>query len=358
MDHADVVIIGGGIAGFAAAYHLTSHKFSVTLFEKSDHACSGASGNPQALLNPFVSLQDTIGARFMREAYDQSISFFEEHALAVGFQQKGIIHVPIQGKYQRYIEKKAKVDDSAIAIISAEEASERASVSLSGKVLFYPKSGTLPPTQLASFYKSQSAEKLKCFFSESAKIEKNNHDELIVSSTKRKISCKVILLASAYEAANEPLTSRLRLEAVRGEVCFLPTLPAIEKLSVPIACNGYLMPQQEGLHLIGSTYDHGEFDLEPSFEKQKQLGERISKALPSLFSSNPVVQKLQGRVSFRTSTHDRLPYIGALSEGVYATLGHGSRGMQTSYLAGKLIAEALSSQEAIPEAVLPSRLAN
>jgi glycine/D-amino acid oxidase-like deaminating enzyme len=47
-------------------------------------------------------------------------------------------------------------------------------------------------------------------------------------------------------------------------------------------------------------------------------------------------------VSFRTSTHDRIPYIGAVDPrypGLFVTVGHGSRGLLSSMVGGELLAD-------------------
>jgi len=49
----DVIVIGGGLAGIAAATHLTQASRSVTLFEKAAVVpCSGGGGKVRAAFNP------------------------------------------------------------------------------------------------------------------------------------------------------------------------------------------------------------------------------------------------------------------------------------------------------------------
>jgi tRNA 5-methylaminomethyl-2-thiouridine biosynthesis bifunctional protein len=46
----------------------------------------------------------------------------------------------------------------------------------------------------------------------------------------------------------------------------------------------------------------------------------------------------RGRTSLRATTPHRLPYVGAVSEGVWVSIGHGSRGMLSAPLAAEVIA--------------------
>lgn len=351
----DAVIIGAGIAGLAAAYHLSSENLKVCVFEKRSDFCQGGSGNSQALLNPFLTLIDSPAAQFMNDAYRESVNFFESNEDSIGFNQTGVIHIPVQGKYQKLIEKE---EGELYRALNGHDARILSGVDAIGSVLLYPQSGFLSPRKLAEFYINESRENLKIYYDEEAKILKDYSGSLLVATDRQKISTKIVIIASAYEASKEESASHLRLEQVRGEICFVPQTAESSKIKIPLAFNGYLMPAVDGFHLLGSTYDHGEFSSETQLEKQIHLGGRLTKALPFLFKQNPVNEKLQGRVSFRTSTHDRLPYIGPLTdEGIYASLGHGSRGMQTSFYAGKLLAEHILLKKPILEAVLPSRLA-
>lgn len=349
----DIVIIGAGVAGLSAAYHLCSQNLKVCLFERQSDFCQGGSGNSQALLNPFLTLLDTPAASFMSDAYAESLNFFKEHKEKIGFNQTGVIHLPVQGKYRKLIEKK---EGEGFRAINKEEATNLSGVFIDSETLLYPQSGYLSPRKLAEFYISQSRDRLFIYLNEEAFIS-NAGKSIIIKSKNHEVETNNVILASAYEASKEKIANKLKLEQVRGEVCFLPITKESSKLKIPLAFNGYIMPPIDGFHLLGSTYDHGEFGAETYFDKQQHLGDRLTKALPSLFSENPVKEKLNGRVSFRTSTHDRLPYIGPLENGVYASLGHGSRGMQTSFYAGKLLANYILSKKAIPEAVLPARLA-
>lgn len=351
----DAVIIGAGVAGLAAAYHICSEKLKVCVFEKQSDFCQGGSGNSQALLNPFLTLIDSPSVNFMNDAYRESVSFFESKEEQIGFNQSGVIHIPVQSKYQKLIDKS---EGEFFRALSVSDAKIISGIDLSSSVLLYPQSGFLSPRKLAECYISESEGNLSLFCGEEANILSYSKENIIVASSRRKISTKIVILASAYEASKETRASHLRLEQVRGEICFLPQTNESSKLKIPVAFNGYLMPAIDGVHMLGSTYDHGEFNPDTQVEKQMHLGDRLTKALPNLFKENPIKEKLQGRVSFRTSTHDRLPYIGPLAdEGIYTSLGHGSRGMQTSFYAGQLLARQILSKMPIPEAVLPSRLA-
>jgi tRNA 5-methylaminomethyl-2-thiouridine biosynthesis bifunctional protein len=64
-----VAIVGGGIAGAAAAAAFTRRGIEATLIERSDRLASGASGNPAGLVMPRLDRGDTPAARLFRAAH-------------------------------------------------------------------------------------------------------------------------------------------------------------------------------------------------------------------------------------------------------------------------------------------------
>ena len=66
---AHIAIIGGGIGGVTLLHHLRNAGYKTTLIEKEPHILSGASGNPAAILDPYLSLGESIEKSFYLRAY-------------------------------------------------------------------------------------------------------------------------------------------------------------------------------------------------------------------------------------------------------------------------------------------------
>jgi tRNA 5-methylaminomethyl-2-thiouridine biosynthesis bifunctional protein len=71
------------------------------------------------------------------------------------------------------------------------------------------------------------------------------------------------------------------------------------------------------MHIDGDANPRPEDDRENFYRLQRLLSDFVSDA-SELHS---------GRVSWRATTQDRLPLVGKVAEGLYTSIGHGSRGV-------------------------------
>jgi tRNA 5-methylaminomethyl-2-thiouridine biosynthesis bifunctional protein len=97
---------------------------------------------------------------------------------------------------------------------------------------------------------------------------------------------------------------------------------------------GYVMPATQGRHMVGATFQRDDADLAPRDEDDRTNQWRLARLLPA-WGDRPLQP---ARVSVRAATPDRLPLVGMLAPGLYASLGHGSRGLTCAPLCGELVA--------------------
>src|SRR5690606_21066407 len=70
------LVVGGGIAGCASAHALLRRGWQVTLVERHDHLGAEASGNPQGILYPRLSVEDSPLALFARTALCHALGVY------------------------------------------------------------------------------------------------------------------------------------------------------------------------------------------------------------------------------------------------------------------------------------------
>jgi tRNA 5-methylaminomethyl-2-thiouridine biosynthesis bifunctional protein len=126
---------------------------------------------------------------------------------------------------------------------------------------------------------------------------------------------------------------------VRGQLTYVPGTE-FEAPRVVVLRGGMVLPPVDGVCMVGASFDIDDDDPSPRAESHAGNLERMARILP--FSQD--VKNLQGRVSFRSVTPDRLPVIGQLGESIYGAFAYGSRGLVWAALAAELIASQLEGE--------------
>lgn len=94
-SRADVVIIGGGIQGTSAAYHLAKLGVPDIVLVEADIVGSGSSGRSAAMILLQMSREMTI--RMSQESFKEYMSFADEFGAEIGYKPTGYLHLATQG---------------------------------------------------------------------------------------------------------------------------------------------------------------------------------------------------------------------------------------------------------------------
>jgi tRNA 5-methylaminomethyl-2-thiouridine biosynthesis bifunctional protein len=191
----------------------------------------------------------------------------------------------------------------------------------------------------------------------------------------RTVRAEHVVIAASHQATQLSQTAWLPLEPIRGEVWLMAGTEPFP-LRVPIAASSYFIPQVDGRRmLVGATYRHNDLTEAPEPEGWRALLARAEGVPP--FAN---LVSVSSRVSFRASTHDRLPYIGAVPNfesalagmnqkrsgskliealpyrNLWISAGHGSRGFSSAPLAAAILADQIGgASEKSAHPVDPSR---
>jgi tRNA 5-methylaminomethyl-2-thiouridine biosynthesis bifunctional protein len=346
-DTYDVLVVGGGLAGTSTAYALAQRALKVLLCESEPRLASKASGNAWALLMPYVATQSSPPGRLYAEGFNFThnllTSTFEG---LVSYHEVGAIQLPATKRLSRILTETVPfVGNSPIRRVSAQEGSDLAGVTLLTASFFIPQAGYCKPARIAehlatsfpshiSISLGRSLEDLRWIDSKWSALFNDGSANSFTN----------VVLCGAHDIQRLPLTSWVPLEAIRGQTTQTVTTPSSSRLRTVVSYDGYITPQQEGLHFIGAHYRHDDFDTEPKDLDTQEILARLYRTLPDISD----LKVASSRVCFRASTHDRMPYIGALPNNdgphLFINAGHGSRGLLTAPLGGEIIARLIDGQ--------------
>jgi glycine oxidase len=354
-DANDVVIIGGGAAGCAAAYYLGLAGICSTIIE-GDAVASQASGYAAGLLNPLQGsdIPGLLGPLAM-ESFKMHHSLAEELPAATGIDYESRIVTQV----------KMAMDESEIPDLEATfrifdgvpgfEAQRLDSAelhSLEPRLGPWVISGVYTKGNVGlDSYKytlalAAGAEKLGATVRPGIVrgLERSGGRVTKVLLEDGEISCGALVLAMGpWSRMAEPwLGAYIPVDPLKGEI--LRVEPSGPPLAHDFSGGGSsLYPKPDGLVWCGTTEEWRGFDRQPLESTRQTLMERAARLMPDL---------AQARLSLHTAclrpvTPDWLPIIGKPPgyENVILATGAGKKGIMLSPGFGKAVADLISSGE-------------
>lgn len=345
------LIIGGGIAGITAARALAARGWRVMLLEKENALAQGASGNPAGVLFPRVSKQWNPATQFYWTAYAfmlRQLACWRAAGLDIPGKQCGMLYSPpIEKKRRQLREHALGLPPEVLRWVEAEEASALTGLPLSEDGLWFGQGSWVDVRALCEVLVQHPNITVQCGV-EVTGLEAFTHP-LPNPPPKRgrgvgtcwrarymnggSFEADIVVLANAAAARQLPQAAHLRLAQNRGQVTFLPEEAVTSPLRAIYCRRGYVLPSHKGMYTLGATYDHDDLDCGLRPADHTENIQQLQDTAPGWIRQVP--ERLDGRAALRTTTPQRLPYIGCIAEGLYVTLGHGSRGLLSAPLAAK-----------------------
>ena len=384
----DVIIVGAGLAGGCTAYALAKRGLKVSILESGSELAPKASGNRLALITPYITDKASPRETLYSTGYNFSLQMLEElpHSSDI-FRQCGALQLPTSARLNKLLTSTSNiVGASDVLRVSAHEASTISGVEITHPAFFASNAGYIEPKRLIKGLLEEYSEGISVYYSTEARaIERDEQVWRITTNTNQTLSARVVVLAGAHETAALPLTSWLPLEAIRGQTETIPTNASLGTLRTALCYGGYLTPSTGDIHMLGALSRHNDGSVEPLASDTEAIFGDAQAMFPSLnLSRHGAIP----RVCFRTSTPDRIPYIGRLPnfaeirkkaaqyrsgtnlkkhlgiewlEGIYVSVGHGSRGLLSCPLGAEIIARTIVGEELgelslVSDIVSPARL--
>jgi len=371
--HTDTIVIGAGLAGVCTTYALAKRGARVQVIEAAASAAEKASGNRFGLLTPYISTRPSPLETLYSQGFYFSTTWLQNDSQFKDlFHQCGALQLPSTDRLLKTLTDEAPISGPIkINRIDPSLSNEISGIQINSKAYHIPEAGFISPRDLIA--RIFTTYKASISFAPNRRAVSLNRDGAawkVMCQDGSQLSAANIVICSAYEASQLSLTSWLPLEPVRGQTVSIPPTADSAPLRCVLAFGGYLTPAIDGSHFLGAHYRHSDTNEQPSANDTGEIIERCNSWLSALrfLSTNTI----HPRVCFRTSTIDRLPYIGALPdfhamqqeasqyqpgtdiqkrvpirsiEGVHVHLGHGSRGLLSCPLGAEILARRIFGEE-------------
>lgn len=369
------IVIGGGIAGCAAAHALAQRGISVTLVERAPQLASAASGNPRGILHARFGAGGDLLHRFVLAAYGHVLGLLDEVMPVDGVSRAecGLLQLACKAVEVKRLSRLAAQDWPAhlMQFVDAEQASQLAGVEMRYDAAWFPAGGwVVPPKLCAALARHPSIEsrfghEVECLERPGAIWRASGHD---AQGGTWHAEADVVLVCCAHSARKLAQFEHFPLIPVRGQITLAQATEASRALQSVVCGDGYCAPAVGGAHVMGATHA---FDDESTEVHELDHAENLSKlaeyapalrhaldqdaggahrAQAGMIEDNQGGQQaahpalIGGRASIRCSAPGSMPLVGEVEQGLYCSLAHGTRGLLTAGIAGEVLASKICGQ--------------
>ena len=375
---ARALIVGGGLAGCAAAWALAGQGWCSTVLERHPEIASEASGNPAGLFHGTVNAQDGVHARLHRAAAlaarEAVQTALDRHGVPGSAQGLLRLETSLELASMQAMSLRLGLPPDYVQALGASEASALAGIALTWPAWFYPSGGWVQPAGLARSFLERAASRVE--LRTAVEVHTLRHDGtlwwLLDAQDNVIDRTATVVLANAGEALRLLGAPVWPIDKVRGQISLLDAGPGAGGFvwpRVPVAGAGYLLPEVAGHAIFGATAQRGDDDASVRLEDHVDNLARLEKLIGHRLDVDAT--ELQGRTAWRWSSRDRLPVIGAVPDvtprlgarldqprfvprlpGLFVFTALGSRGIGWSALGAQVLASIIAGAPVPLEASL------
>jgi gamma-glutamylputrescine oxidase len=356
---ADVAVLGGGIAGCAAALHLAKRGYRVVLLEARGiaYGASGRSGG-QTIFGLAVGqqkLEREVGREDAHRLFDLSVealdltqSLIREHAIDCDYRPNHL-HLAVKPRHVRELEQWARElrDEygyGSARLVNRAELPEHVHSDRYLGGLLDPRSGHLQPLKYTQGLARAAETAGAVIYENSEVLRYEDGAEVRVHTAQGTVRCAhFVLCGNAYIGAVAPTLSRrilgvgtyiIATEPLGEERArsLLPSNAAVADINWIL---DYFRRSQDHRLLFGGRVSY-------SSVQPPRLAESMRKRMVRVFPSLMDIKVANAWGGYLDITMSRAPDFGRLAPNVYYLQGFSGHGVALAGLSGKLVSEAVA----------------
>lgn len=335
------IVIGAGVAGASAARQLARRGIEVTVFER-ERPAAGGSGNPVGIVRPEPGGPANPVTEISAAGSSWLMRWVARHADAVRHDWCGVLRIARDERKREKMAVQAEVVDAGwLRAMSLDEAVQHCGAMPADSGFYLPRAGWVaPPTLVAALLDHPQIVVRSGSAVTGIAQDADGWRVLLADGTV--MHAPLVVLATAFDLGLGPV--RIATGRARGQLSMLPAR-ADRPLGSVVCRDGYIAPAVDGCHTVGATLQHDDEDPSARRSDDEQNFARLQRLLPGFCDDASELRS--GRVGWRATTQDRVPLVGRLAEGLYASLGHGARGVTCAPLCAEFLA-AMICDEPLP----------
>ncbi len=343
------LVIGGGLAGAAAAASLARRGWDVTVVDQAPAPAAGASALPAGLLAPHASADDGLLARLSRAGVritlQQATSLLCE---GEDWRRTGALEHRLAGAHR----VPAPAGDAQRVWTRAADDAQKGAAGLAPEApaTWHELAAWIAPATLVRAWLAQPGVAWCGRTTVHRLARAPDHWRLIGADDAVLGEAELVVVAAAHGSASL-LDAPLPLQPVRGQVSWGFHAPGVDLPPFPVNGNGHFISgvplRRATAWLCGSTYQRGETSLDARPEdhaanlaKLRGLLPAVAERLTPAFANGSV----GAWTGVRCASADRRPYLGEVRQGLWVSTAMGSRGLTFAALCGELLAARLHGE--------------
>lgn len=334
------IVIGGGLAGCAAAHALAQRGIKVTLLEAATQLASAASGNPRGILHARFGAGMNALHRFVLAAYGHALALLDEMLPVDGVNRAecGLLQLAATEAEAKRIGKLSAQEwpPHLLQAVDAEQASDLAGLPMAHGGLWFPAGGWVVPPEVCARLAAHPDITVR-LDNEVTALEAEAGGWR-ASGAGFAVEAEKVVVCCAHQAKRLAPFAAWPLQPVRGQISVLPATPQSARLKAVLCAEGYCAPAVADRHVAGATssFDDAATDIR-AIDHADNLA-KIAAHMPALHQTLGDVEPSDGRAAVRCSVPGATPLVGEVAPGLYCSLAHGTRGLLTAGIAAEVVA--------------------